>query len=175
VALAGVQVEGGDALHPVDERVEVRLVDVEQVHRQAARLDVDLAQLLGLAQDLRPADLAGAPQLVHVHATLGARLGGEAVIAIDPLVAERVQGPVLEEDVHRPPEGGGAGGQHRGGLELVVRAGEQHEVERFGHGWTPWFATGADAVARPASRSILRRSTPRMSSQARSTSGSARR
>src|SRR6476646_6150438 len=38
LALAGIEEEGGHALHAVDERVEVRRFEGEQVHRQRARL-----------------------------------------------------------------------------------------------------------------------------------------
>src|SRR5205085_8191815 len=60
-------------------------------------------------------------------------LGGEAMVPVDPSASERVERPVLQEDIHRSPERGGACGQNRGGLELVVRSGEQHEVERLTH------------------------------------------
>ena len=64
LAVAGIEEEGGDALHAVDERVEVGSVEMEQVHRQRAGLDVDAAELLGLAERLGPAGLAGEPQRV---------------------------------------------------------------------------------------------------------------
>ena len=58
---------------------------------------------------------------------------GEAVIARDPVGAKRIEGPVLEEDVDGLAERGGAGGQDRCGLELVVGAREEHEVQWLVH------------------------------------------
>ena len=63
-----------------------------------------------------------------------AGLRREPVVAVDPVGAERVERPVLQEDVDRLAERGGAGGQHRGGLELVVGAGEEDQVEGLVHG-----------------------------------------
>ena len=47
--------------------------------------------------------------------------------------AERVERPVLQEDVDRLAERGGAGGQDRGGLELVVGPGEEDQVQGLVH------------------------------------------
>ena len=60
-----------------------------------------------------------------VRAALGAGLGGEAVVASIFALREGVERPVLEEDVDGLAQGGGAGGQDGGGLQLVVRAREQ--------------------------------------------------
>src|SRR3954451_22616589 len=49
-SLARVQVKGRDSLDSVDQGIEVGLADLEQVHRQRARLDVDATQRLGLAE-----------------------------------------------------------------------------------------------------------------------------
>src|SRR4029079_14367037 len=48
LAVAGGVPEGGDALHPVDERVEVGLGDVQEIHREGASLDIDSPKLPGL-------------------------------------------------------------------------------------------------------------------------------
>ena len=51
----------------------------------------------------------------------------------DPVGAERIERPVLEEDVDRLAEGRGAGGQDRGGLQLVVGPGEEDQVQGLVH------------------------------------------
>jgi len=51
----------------------------------------------------------------------------------DPLAAERIERPVLEEDVDGLAECRRAGRQHRGGGQLVVGPGEEDEVQRLGH------------------------------------------
>ena len=100
---------------------------------------------------------------------------------VDPVGAERVERPVLEEDVHRLAERRGAGGEDRGGLQLVVRAGEEDQVEGFVHGGHLvgpaasagvglWVVAGvADSAA---SRRSRRSRTARMIPQAIITSGS---
>ena len=77
-----------------------------------------------------------ARRCVDGRPTRGAGLGREAVVAADPVGAERIERPVLEEDVDRLAERGGAGGQDRRGLELVVGAGEEDQVQGFVHGVT---------------------------------------
>ena len=59
VAVAGVQVEGGHALDAVDEWIQVLFLDLEDVHREGARLDVDLAELLRHAKGRVPGLLPG--------------------------------------------------------------------------------------------------------------------
>ena len=78
--------------------------------------------------------LAGPGERVDRRAAFGAGLGREPVVAGDAVGPERVQRPVLQEDVHRLAERGGAGGEDRGRLQLVVRAGEEDQVEGFVHG-----------------------------------------
>ena len=48
-------------------------------------------------------------------------------MAVPELGPERVERPVLQKDVDGSPEGGGAGGHHCGGVELVVGAAEEHD------------------------------------------------
>ena len=106
---------------------------MEQVHRQAARLDVDAAELLGLAKRLRPRRLARLGERIDGDPTGRAGLGGQTVVRADPVGTERIERPVLQEDVDRLAERGGAGGQDRGGLELVVGAGEEDQVQGLVH------------------------------------------
>src|SRR5689334_19786902 len=116
-AVAGLEMERRDSLDAVDERVEVGRPEMEQVHRQRAGLDVDAAEVLGLTERLRPAGLPGGTQRVDRGAPGRAGLGRQPVIGVDPVRPERVERPVLEEHVDRPTQGGGTGGQHRGGLQ----------------------------------------------------------
>ena len=106
--------------------------------------------------------------------------------AVDPVRPERVERPVLQEDVDRLAERGGAGGQDRGGLQLVVRAGEEDQVQGLIHGGSPrgdgaWErpsvamrrgGDGSVVMDRPARRRRRRSRTPRMMPQATMTSGS---
>src|SRR4051812_48616980 len=59
LAVACIDVERRDAGDAVDERIEVVRFEAEQIHRQRARLDVDVADLFGVAQCLRPRLLTG--------------------------------------------------------------------------------------------------------------------
>ena len=116
---------------------------------------------------------------------LGAGLGGQAVVAVDPLGAEGIEGPVLEEDVDGLAERGSPGGQDGRGLELVVGPGEEDKVQGFVHGGhldvDDWEGPAGDsaagagptAFAAISPRRVRRRSsTVRMSVQATMTSGS---
>ena len=67
-------------------------------------------------------------------AALGPASGARPWSRVDAVGPERVERPVLQEDVHRLAERGGAGGEDRGGLQLVVGAGEEDQVEGFVHG-----------------------------------------
>ncbi len=88
---------------------------------------------------------AGA-QGVDVGPALGARLGRETVVPVDPVPPERVERPVLEEDVDRLAQRRGAGGQDRGGLEAVVGPGEEDQVQGFVHGAVTSAAGGRDPI-----------------------------
>ena len=67
------------------------------------------------------------------RAALGARLRGEPVVGLDPVGPECVERPVLEEHVDGLAERRSAGGQDRGGLELVVGPGEEDQVQGLVH------------------------------------------
>jgi len=93
VAVAGVDVEGGHALDPVHERIEVVLLDLEDVHRERAGLDIDLAELLRLAQGLVPRGLARDRGGGDQGRSRLAGLRGEAASERDPVLAERLERP----------------------------------------------------------------------------------
>ena len=141
----------------------------------------------------------GARERVDRGPTVGAGLRREPMVKADLVGAERIERPVLEEDVDRLAERGGTGGQHRGGLELVVGPGEEDQVQGFIHrghleaeragtgasgvaggvaadGAGPDTAEGSTALAAIAPSRVRRRSsTARMRPQATITSGSASR
>src|SRR6476469_9141384 len=80
LALAGVEVEGGHAFDPVDQRIQISGFEMEQVHRQAARLDVDATDVLRLAERLGPRRLARRRQRIDGDPPGRAGLRCEAVI-----------------------------------------------------------------------------------------------
>jgi hypothetical protein len=126
LAVLGRNMEGGDALDPIDQRVELLRFQPQQVHRQRAGLDVDLADVLCLAEGLGLALRPGRRQGGHCGGALITRLRRQAVRLVDAIGAEGIERPVLEEDVDRSPESGGAGGQHGGRLQPVIGARKQH-------------------------------------------------
>src|SRR4029079_6681597 len=187
LALAGSEVEGGHPLDAVDERVEIDLLEMQEVHRQGAGLDVDAAELLRLAERVGPGRLTGGSKCVDRRPTRCAGLRGEPMVAGDAVGTEGFERPVLEEDVDRLAERSRARGQDRGGLELVVRAGEQDQVQRLIHGdhlvldpaWARSDPGRSVAIAQtpavmdsPARRRMRRSRTSRMIAQATITSGS---
>ena len=107
----------------------------------------------------------------------------------DPVGPERVEGPVLEEDVDRLTERRGAGGQHGRRLQLVIGPGEEDEVQGLihtvftselkgsggGNGRVARSAGDRAALAGHRPRRVRRRSrTARITPQATMTSGSAK-
>ena len=113
-----------------------------------------------------PAARARRPPLARRHRPRAPGRGPDRSVG-----AERVERPVLQEDVDRLAQRGGTGGQDRGSLELVVRAGEEDQVQGLVHRVTSCAmrsprtvggaATGlvSDSCARRRSR---RSRTPRM-------------
>src|SRR5205823_8873748 len=114
-----VRHERGDSLDVVDEWVEVIGRDLEELHRQGAGVDLDVADVLRLAEELAP---VARSLLARAHETGTARacFRRSAVPRGDLPATECVEGPVLEEDVDRAAHRRGAGGEDRGGPESVV-------------------------------------------------------
>ena len=73
LAFAGIEVERGHAFDAVDEWVEVGGLEVKQVHRQRAGLDVHAAELLGLAERLGPAGLSSRSKVLRVFQFISER------------------------------------------------------------------------------------------------------
>src|SRR6266511_4103944 len=122
----GGEREGGHALHVVDHRVKVVLLQAEHVHRQRAGVQVHVAELLGLAEHLAPV-LAAAVLLEAPHGlgAIPAGLRRQAVLLGQLAGAEGVQRPVLQQDVHLAADRRRARGQQRRRRQLVVGAREQ--------------------------------------------------
>src|SRR6266542_5784801 len=129
----GVGHEGGHALDVVDQRVQIVLRDVGQLHRERAGGDPHLADRPGLLEQVRPVQLAPLGRAGHGRDALRARLGGRAVVLADLVGAERVEGPVLEQDVDLAAHGRPAHREHRRGRELVVGPREQDQGKRVVH------------------------------------------
>src|SRR3989337_2229922 len=110
-AAARGQVEGGHALDSVHEGIEVAGLEVQEIHGGGAALRIDPAQRLGLTQGLGPAGLSRGTEGVHRLAPRDAGLGRQPVVSLDPIGAEGLGRPVLQEDVHRPAERRGSGRQ----------------------------------------------------------------
>src|SRR6266545_2559351 len=101
----GGEHEGGDALHVVDDRVQVVLGQAEHVQRQRAGVQAYVAELLGLGEHDAPV-LAAALLLEPAHrlGALPARLGRQAVLLGQVALTEGVQCPVLQQDVDLAPD-----------------------------------------------------------------------
>ncbi len=92
-----------------------------------ARIESD-PELLGHPEGVQPRDRLGAVD--RAAGTVCRRIPGQAVAFLEALHAERVERPVLEQDVDRPVHRRGAGRERGGGVQLVGRTGEQDDVER---------------------------------------------
>jgi hypothetical protein len=121
--------EGSDAFDVVDERIEVLVSDVEKLHREGAGVDLHVADVLGLPEELAPVARAGQAR-AHQDRAARSSFGRGAVPRIDLPATEGVKGPVLQEHVDRPAHRRGAGGEDRGGAQAVIGPGEEDQRER---------------------------------------------
>ena len=124
----GLHEEPGDTPDVVDHRIEVVLsvrpnISIESAHALIATSPRSFAW----REELDP---VRCPWSWIARAPSVARLGHDAVILEDAVRTERVERPVLQEDVDLTPHGCRAHREHGGGVELVVRAGEQDQRER---------------------------------------------
>src|SRR6266508_495165 len=129
----GVGHEGRHALDVVDQWVQLVLRDLEQLHGERAGVDGDLADQLGLLEQVGPVLLAPLGRPGHGRDALRSRFGSRAVVLADLVGAERVEGPVLEQDVDLAAHGRPAHREHRRGRELVVGPREQDQGKRVVH------------------------------------------
>ena len=96
------------------------MLDLEDVHRGRAGLDVDLTKFLRHSHGFQPVGLAGLGGCIDGSPAGFSRLRRETMVGCHPIRPEGVQTPVLEKDLHRSAKGGGAGGKRCGGGQLVV-------------------------------------------------------
>src|ERR1035437_1097850 len=105
------------SLHAVHEWIQVVFGQLESLHREGAGLDVDLADVLRLGENLAP---GGGVVLPHHLGRGRGGLRGQAMVLSGFTGSERVQGPVLEEDVHLAAHGRRAGGEYGCRAQFVV-------------------------------------------------------
>ena len=172
----GLDIEGSDALDTVDKRIELVAREAQDVHGQRARLDIDIADVLGVAERLGPGLLAGLVHALDCRGALRTCLWRQREVVVDAIGAESVQRPVLKEDVHLTPESRSAGRQNCRCGELVVSPRKEDQVDGFlAHALTPVAAIWAAATV-TVERWLMRRCRkPRMTEHATMTSGSASR
>src|ERR1035437_5583294 len=133
LAFARVDVKRRDPRDSVDDRVEIRMLDLQDVHRGRAGLDVDLAKFLGHPERLEPMSLTSLGSCIDRGFPGLSGFGRETMVGSHPVRSEGVQAPILEKDLHGSAKGGGAGREGCGGGELVVGAGEEHDRDGFVH------------------------------------------
>ena len=129
LACAGVEIEGGHAFHPVDERVEVMAIRDGAGPSTGCTPGCPRHRGPWLGAGSRPTS-PGPPRPAHRRRS--GRPGPPPVPGHGPRRSrgtECVERPVLQEDVDRLAERGGTCGQDRSRLELVVGAGEQDQVQ----------------------------------------------